>query len=246
MLKERLNGFTVLDSLRRNRLFEGAPHELVELGALYFVERSFKKGTVLFEQGDVVTGLYLIAFGKVRVNRVTSDGGGFTLEILGDTDLIGEKVIYDKKKAATTRAAAITETKLLCIARRDLMKLIAQYPVLAVNLAKYVQRKREDTIAALEDLSIRKVSERIVRLLNRLGFQHGVREPRGMRIDLRLTHAQMALLIGSARETVSVEIGALVRDKRIICADGFFIVPPASIAPVVQFSALLEAYRAES
>ena len=234
MCKERRKEPIVGVLLRHHRLLDGAPEELVEQSSYFFVERNHRKGTVLFEQGDVITGLYLITAGKVRISRVTTDGGGFTLAILGDQDVIGEEAISDKEKTATTRALSISDTTLLCIAKRDLMTLINRFPLLAVNLAKYVQRKREDTIAALEDLSVRKASERIVRLLNRLGRQHGRDDPRGLRIDLRLTHEQIALLIGATRETVSLEILRLVRDGTILSEGGYFIVPPASVLPFTE------------
>jgi len=67
----------------------------------------------------------------------------------------------------------------------------------------------------MEDLAFAKVPDRILNLFERLAAEHGVGVPDGTRLDVRLTHADIASLIGSTRETVSLEMSNLARDGRI-------------------------------
>ena len=56
----------------------------------------------------------------------------------------------------------------------------------------------------------------------------GVREASGTRIAVRLKHAEIASLVGSTRETVSVELGRLLRTGRLILEDGYYVLPESA------------------
>ena len=64
-------------------------------------------------------------------------------------------------------------------------------------------------------------------LFERLAAEHGVPAPNGVRIDVRLTHNDIASLIGSTRETVSLEMSNLLKAGRLRSEGGFIVVPPA-------------------
>ena len=50
-----------------------------------------------------------------------------------------------------------------------------------------------------------------------------------MRIEVRLTHADIASLVGSTRETVSLELAQLVKAERLRFDDRHAIVPHTEI-----------------
>jgi CRP/FNR family cyclic AMP-dependent transcriptional regulator len=62
-------------------------------------------------------------------------------------------------------------------------------------------------------------------LYRKLATEHGVAVEGGTRVDLRLTHSDIASLVGSTRETVSVELAKLV-DAHQLRYDGRAIVVP--------------------
>ena len=72
-----------------------------------------------------------------------------------------------------------------------------------------------DASATMEDLAYANVSDRIMHVFARLGAEHGVETPDGIVLDIRLTHTDIASLIGSTRETVSIEMANLVRSGRV-------------------------------
>jgi CRP-like cAMP-binding protein len=67
------------------------------------------------------------------------------------------------------------------------------------------------------------VSERLLGLLQRLAVDHGIKTPLETTINVRLTQSDIASLIGSTRETVSVEMADLVR-AGVIRMERHFIV----------------------
>jgi len=62
-------------------------------------------------------------------------------------------------------------------------------------------------------------------LFERLSADHGVPDELGTRIQIHLTHAEIASLVSSTRETVSLEMGKLVRAGRLLSSGGFYLLP---------------------
>ena len=211
--------------LRQNRLFEQAGDDTVAASEHIFKTCLFPKRARVFDQGDPTRLVYLIKRGKVRITRLTADGKEITVAVLGAGDLFGEETLFDAGPR-TTHAVCIEES-LLCTAKaEDLFALLSHEPALALNVAKALNERLLDASATMEDLAYAKVPDRILNLFERLAAEHGVSTPAGTRLDVRLTHADIASLIGSTRETVSLEMSNLVRDGRIVY-DGKSIVLPA-------------------
>ena len=115
----------------------------------------------------------------------------------------------------TTVATAIDET-LLCTAQaEDLFALLSTDPELALNVAKIVHERLNAASATIEDLAYARVPDRLLHLFERLASEHGTTVEGGTRIDVRLTHADIASLIGSTRETVTLELTNLTRAGKI-------------------------------
>ncbi len=215
--------------LRRHRLFDGATDDVVENCYHLFVQRTYPKRAVLFEQGDPARTVFVVKRGQVRISRVTADGKEITLAILGAGDIFGEEVVFAKDVVRTTQATCIEESY-LCLSRmQDLFAILSRHPVVAINIAKYLSEQRDDALATIEDLSSLRVPERIVRVFERLAEDHGEPVDGGVRIAVHLTHAQIASLVGSTRETVSLELAKLIKSGRM-ANDGAYYVLPA-LAP---------------
>ncbi len=200
--------------LKRSRLFERASDETIAYCEHLFVQQACTKGNILFQQGDAAHFVYLVKRGTVRIARRTSDDKDITIAILGPGCIFGEEVVFSQVER-TTIAVCMTES-LLCMARAEhVYGLLTRFPQLAVNVAKYLHEQRDDALAVAEDFAFLSVPERLLRLFERLAEEHGRAVPGGTLLDIRLTHADLASLIGSTRETVSVQLAQLVREGRI-------------------------------
>jgi CRP/FNR family transcriptional regulator len=215
--------------LKRSKLFERAGDDVVRNCEHLFTQVRYAKRTVVFEQGDAARLVYFVKRGKIRIARRTPDGKEITIAILGPGDLFGEEVVFSET-VRTTVATCLNEST-LCMARsEDLYGLMTRHPVLCFNVAKYLHEQRDDALSAAEDVAYLKVPERILKLLERLAVEYGSPVRNMTRIDVRLTHADIASLIGSTRETVSVQLGELVRDGRIALEGRSFLLPQKASA----------------
>lgn len=206
--------------LKNNRLFSGVADRVDETAHI-FTTVLFPAKTAIFEQGDPTRLVYLVKRGNVRISRLTPDGKEITVAILGAGDIFGEETLFSQGERSTV-ATTVGET-LLCTARADdLFELLSKDPELALNVAKLVHERLNDASATIEDLAYARVPDRLLHLFERLAAEHGVATEDGTKIEVRLTHADIASLIGSTRETVTVEISNLIRDGRLRNDHGTF------------------------
>jgi CRP/FNR family transcriptional regulator len=210
--------------LRQNRLFEQAGEDAIAGGDQIFKTSVYPKRSMVFDQGDPTRVVFLVKRGKVRITRLTADGKEVTVAVLGAGDMFGEETLFDAQPR-TTHAVCIEES-LLCTAKADdLFALLSRNPTLALNVAKILSDRLVDASATMEDLAYAKISDRIMHLFERLAVEHGIATERGTNIDVRLTHADIASLIGSTRETVSLEMSNLAKSGAILY-DGKRIILP--------------------
>lgn len=223
--------------LKRSRLFERATSETVANSEHLFTQTIYPNRSLIFEQGDIGRLVYLVKTGKVRIARVTEDGKEITIAILGPGDLFGEELLFCE--AVRSTFATCLEDSLLCMARAgDLYGLLTRHPVLAINVAKYLQEQRDDAMSIVEDLAYLKVPERLLKLFERLALEFGVVSTGGTLIDVQLTQANIASLVGSTRETVSLEMMHLARDGRIEMRGRRILIPKSGPPSLTRIDSL--------
>jgi CRP/FNR family transcriptional regulator len=181
------------------------------------------KRATLFDQGDATKVVFLIKRGRVRIARNTADGKEVTVAILGPGDMFGEDALFGGIER-TTVATCMEET-LICKAHADdLFGLLAGNSALALNVAQMLSDRLTDASATIEDLAYAKISDRLVHLFERLATELGRPTDDGTFLDVRLTHQDIASIIGSTRETVSLELNHLVRSGQIKQEGGYITV----------------------
>jgi CRP/FNR family transcriptional regulator len=213
--------------LRQNRLFAQSTDDGVAQAEHLFTMCEMPRGTRVFDQGDTTRIVYFVKRGAVRIARLTEDGKDVTVALLGPGDLFGEEVLFGDQPRTTV--AVVVEDALLCTSRaEDVFALMTRDPALALNVARLLSDKLDAARSTMEDLAYARIADRIEHLYRKLAQEHGVAVPGGTKIALRLTHADVASLVGSTRETVSVEIAKLVEMGRLRL-EGRSVIVPAQI-----------------
>jgi CRP/FNR family transcriptional regulator len=215
--------------LQQNRIFQEATEEGLTEHEHLFTMCEMPRGTRVFDAGDTERLIYFVKRGAVRIVRETADGKEVTVALLGPGDLFGEESLFDD--GGRTTHAVVVEDALLCTSRADdLFGLLSRDPVLALNVAKVLSERLDDARTTMEDLAYARVGDRIEHLYRKLAAEHGVAVDGGLRVDVRLTHADIASLVGSTRETVSLELAKLVERGRLRHAGRAIVVPTEMLA----------------
>ena len=95
------------------------------------------------------------------------------------------------------------------IPRSALIPVLRKYPSVVFGVTKLIGRRRQRIERRLRNLLFRSNRQRIIHLLIELTEKYGSQSENGISLNIRLSHQEIASLIGSTRETVTVVLGQL-------------------------------------
>lgn len=105
--------------------------------------RTVQAGGMIFQEGDPGDGLYVILEGSVQISAVVGQSERRVLSQFGPGDFFGEMAVIDNAPRSAT-VTADKESRLLFIARDEMLKLLEQAPALTVALLReFTHRMRE-------------------------------------------------------------------------------------------------------
>lgn len=180
--------------------------------------REVRRREVVYLPGDPGRSLFLVHGGRIKVSKVTRDGKSLTLGYHGPTDLFGESSLLDGGPR-TEMADAVENALLSEIDRSHFEELIHAHPSLGLAMTRLMIVRRRDLEQKVEALVFRDVPSKLAELLVKLAGEYGVDDARGTLVSLKITHQELANLIGSTRETVSLTLSQFKR-KRLILTEG--------------------------
>lgn len=204
--------------LKHIHLFSGLSQaELREIERITQMQE-VKKRQPLYLPGDPSGNVYLLKRGRITIANTALSGKEVTFEILEPGEIFGElEVLEDKPRE--TAAEALDDTLICVIRREEFDRYLATHPNVAVKLTKLIGLRLRKIQSRVEDLVFRDVPARLAHVLLELSKTDGAAEGSGIRIRVKLTHQELANLIGCSRETVSATLGSF-REQHLIQMDG--------------------------
>lgn len=167
-------------------------------------------GSVIVAQGSAADALALLGRGRARVERATA-GRSFPLGYRGPGDILGEGALGREKKHGET-ATAMEEAEVVKIPLGVLDELSASDPALGPAILGLLAARQREIEDRIESMLFRNVEGRLAEFLLAAAARWGVPVPQGTLISAPVTHLEIAQVIGSTRETVTLTLGALRRE----------------------------------
>ena len=178
----------------------------------------YRARQVIYLPGDRAQGVHFLSNGRVKISKVTRDGKELTLAYRIGGDFFGETCLLDggpREEMAEAMDASTTVE----IPRELLDGLLKVDGGAAYKFARALISRRKDLETRVEQLIFKDVGAKLAELLLNLGQEHGIADARGTVVGLKITHQEMANLIGSTRETVSLTLSQFKR-KGLIQTEG--------------------------
>lgn len=207
--------------LRRHDLLSGLGEAELRALAERAQMREFPRGQVILHPDARPEVVYLIKEGRVKISRYSPDGREQILALLEAGDLFGELALIHEKEPV--HVEAFEDTLVCAMPRPEFAALLERRPELMLHVIRVLAerlRQAEDEIA---DLVFRDVPGRVAALLLRLGEEYGEHDPDGLRLTLRVTHQDIASMVGATRETITTILSRF-RDAGLITVDQHYIV----------------------
>jgi CRP/FNR family cyclic AMP-dependent transcriptional regulator len=110
---------------------------------------------------------------------------------------------------------ATSNSSVVHLPGKDLRKLVAEMPNLAIGLIEGLAFKGKCYSALAQMLGTRSITERLANLLLHLVELYGVEDPDGILIGAAFTHADLAHMVGATRQWVTISLKRL-HDKHVL------------------------------
>ncbi len=190
------------DVLRQAPLFSALDDEAAASLQTSLTTIKLRRGEVLFHEGDGGDRLYIVADGKVKLGRTSSDGRENLLAILGPGQMFGELSLFDPGPRSAT-VTAVTDVTFYSLAHDDLLRWLEGRPDVARGLLTQLAHRLRRANDVVADLVFSDVPGRVAKALLDLADRFGRTADDGIHVHHDLTQEELAQLVGASRETVN-------------------------------------------
>ena len=178
--------------------------------------RSYRKGAILFTEGEPGDTLFVIDEGHVAIRSSTPEGDVITLTVLGPSASFGEQALLDPRAVRTASAVALDSVKTSILHRKDFDDLRAKSPAVERFLIQLLAAQVRRLSVQLLDALCMSADDRVT---HRLAEVADLYADGGTEAHLTLRQDDLASIAGTTRPTANrvlkqLETAGIVRLSR--------------------------------
>jgi CRP/FNR family transcriptional regulator, cyclic AMP receptor protein len=168
------------------------------------ISNLYPRGSVLFMEGQMPQGVYILCQGRVKLSTCSRDGKIIILQIAEPGEVLGlSAVVSDSVYEAT--AEVIEPCQVNFIRKTDFLRLLQQNPDACLNAVRQLSQNYQTAHLQICSLGLSSsVADKLAKLF--LGWCNHNGNGNGnssVRLKVSYTHEEIAEMIGTSRETVS-------------------------------------------
>lgn len=174
-----------------------------------------KHRTILF-QGEIPRSLMVIQSGIVKVYGITSSGDQRTVTLLSTGDIFPVEWAFDNSRVSLYYYEAVTDCSVLAVPKSEFVQVLQSDSGLKDHIFQAYMAHYTSATMHIYALEHSHAQDKLVYILQYLVARFGEKQADGFtRINLRLSHQDIAEMVGLTRETTAVELHRL-KDKGLI------------------------------
>ncbi len=179
----------------------------------------FRRRRFVYREGDPADSLYVIARGRIKLCRVErGTAREAVIDILPVGSLFGESALYTAGSRENC-AIAYENSCLLRIPAQEFQGGMAEHRELYDYTFRLLGQRLSSAERRVTDFALNGIPTRLEKLLLEYSKRYGVSKTGGVLIDLPLPHREIASIVGSTRESVTVRLNVMRREGTIDFVD---------------------------
>lgn len=183
----------------------------------------YNDGELIFRPARAPRYVYLLESGLARIYRISERGEEVTFGYIRTGEVFGELAAFSSDPRESF-AVAVASSTVIRVEREVFIEAIQSNPSVVFNIAGQIEGRFKQIESRVEDLVFRSARPRLAKMLLQLADQFGTSAENNRLIDLKLTHAELATLIGTSRPTVSIALGELEDEEIITRSSGKVVI----------------------
>ncbi|WP_252314454.1 Crp/Fnr family transcriptional regulator [Sinobaca sp. H24] len=207
-----------LTLLSEINLFNELPLEDLQIIDRMSTMAPVPKGTILLSPYQQISSLFFLKEGQVRLYQLSEEGKELTVDVLVKGNMFGETSSFSLTAGAGNMyVETMTDSKICTMRKQEFEYFMEQNPKIALKFIRMLSNRLTENYSLTEKIALHDVRYRLVYLLLRLSEKTGTTEQEQWQsIDMKVTHADIAHMIGSTRETVSMIFSKLVKEQLLL------------------------------
>jgi len=185
--------------------------------------KQYPRGSVIFVEGEAPRGVYELCEGRAKISITSAEGRTLVLRVAHPGELLGiNATLTGRPYRATVKT--LDKCRIDFIGREQFLELLEKDKRAYAGVVRALSEKLSYVVEHTRLLFLsQSASEKFARLL--LSWcEHGVLTPNGIRIDMRLTHEELAQMICSSRETVTRLLTDLKQQQILDAANNSIVI----------------------
>jgi CRP/FNR family transcriptional regulator, cyclic AMP receptor protein len=213
----------VVGSLRQCALFEHVDEDALRVVARQLRRRRFRRGEVIFHQGDPGDSLHVVMSGAVKIVLPSAEGEEAIIATLRPGDFFGELALLDGAPRSAT-AVALEPSENMALPRSTFREILDHDPGLRDALLAGLAHELRRLTGHVEELHFLDLAGRLAMRLSRLAREADPTS-REVRLDWPYTQSDLASMIGGTRQSVNKLLSGLVEHGFVIIERDTLIIP---------------------
>lgn len=162
----------------------------------------FNKGQILYVEGKPAEGIYCIQQGKVKIIKKTCEQKEAIVHLRGPGDITGHYGLFGSNKYLST-ATALEDCQVCFIGKNTLKDLMPKHPEITERFIAKLSIEMNEAEKKLSSMINKNVRERLAEQLLNLAHLYGEEKDERIKLEVKLTREEIALMIGTVNETVT-------------------------------------------
>lgn len=155
----------------------------------------FKKGEIIFLDGDKIDKLYIINEGRVKITKISEDGKEQIIRILEPGDFMGELSLF-RQDPLNSNAEALEPTIMCVIEGEKIKEIIYKNPDIAIKIIEELGKRLEKADSLIKRLVLHDVESRVAYTILAMAKEDN-------KVNLAISKKDLASHIGMSQETLS-------------------------------------------
>jgi CRP/FNR family cyclic AMP-dependent transcriptional regulator len=184
---------------------------------------AYPKRAVLFVEGQAPRGIFVLCRGHVKLSITASDTRTLILKIAEPGEVLGMGATISGKPYELS-AETIDPCQINFVRRDDFLRFLEEHGDACLKVAEQLSQKYSVACREVRSLGLsHSAGAKLARLLLEWNANNDESSERELRLELALTHEEIAQMIGASRETVT-RLFTDLRRRQILRSKGATLV----------------------
>jgi len=171
-----------------------------------------KKGDVIFEEGELLKGIYCVRSGICKLTKLSSNGKDQILKLVVKGQLLGQRSLVSNE-IANLSAIALNDMELCFIPKHEIMNDLQKNSKFSLDILKEMARDLKEADDIIVNMAQKSVRQRLAETLLYINNSFGTK-PDGT-LSVLLSREDFANIIGTATESTIRVLSQFKKEKLI-------------------------------